>query len=66
MVLPYSTPEDDWNVKAVRWEVESVLGSFATGVRFGHKTVRSKFVINNISSKNLGTDFLKKLRMKVA
>ncbi|MCP3664967.1 MAG: hypothetical protein GY696_21135, partial [Gammaproteobacteria bacterium] len=43
-------------VKAVdRREVDSTLGSFATEVRFGHKSARSNFVVNQRSSDLLGT-----------
>ncbi len=53
-------------VKAVdHWEVESVMGSFATEVQFGHRTARSNFVVNQRSSDLLGTNFLKPLGVQV-
>ncbi len=53
-------------VKAVEHrELESMLGSFATEVRFGQKTARSNFVVNERSSNLLGMNVLKPLGVQV-
>ncbi|MCP3665919.1 MAG: hypothetical protein GY696_26050, partial [Gammaproteobacteria bacterium] len=53
-------------VKAVdRWEMESVMGTFAAAIQFGHKTARSNFVVNQRSSDFLGMNFLKPLGVQV-